>query len=185
MTTGSLPMIGYPHTGNRRYMANEQLPWSAHFSRQETPGLAWRTRPRQSKKIIPRYPASTPPLSVPRRCLPKVHFTYIFRPVLTLEILTWQKIYVENVPAVFAGNGFSPLHSRRDDKGRAVRHVEKNFIGDNVNNGTARTRHISRTTIWLIKSRRLINRNNRLIQLLISRHNRTIRQSLLYLNQIG
>ncbi len=51
MTTGSLPMIGYPHTGNRRYMANEQLPWSAHFSRQETPGLAWRTRFRRFSQI--------------------------------------------------------------------------------------------------------------------------------------
>ncbi len=90
-----------------------------------------------------------------------------------------------NVPAVFVGNGFSPLHSKTDDKGRAVRHVEKNFIEDNANNGTERTRHISRATIWLISSRRLINRNNRLMHLLISRREPTIRRSLLYPNQIG
>ncbi|MEA2059777.1 MAG: hypothetical protein U9P10_04515 [Thermodesulfobacteriota bacterium] len=42
---------------------------------------------------------------------------------------------MENVHAAFAGNGFSPLHSRKEDKGRAARHAEKNFIGDNADNG--------------------------------------------------
>ncbi len=92
---------------------------------------------------------------------------------------------MENVPAVFAGNGFSPLRSRKNGKWRAVRHANKNIIEDNVNNGTERTKHISRITIWLIRSRRLMNRNNRGLHLLISRHDRTIYRSLFYPNQPG
>jgi len=76
------------------------------------------------------------------------------------RFLQWQKIYVGNAPVVFAGNGFSPLHSRKDGKGHAVRHAGKNFIEDNVNNGTGKTKHISRATIWLIRSERSMNRNN-------------------------
>jgi hypothetical protein len=57
---------------------------------------------------------------------------------------------VENVPAVFAGNGFSPVCSRKDGKRRAARHVKMNVIEDNVKNGTGRTKHISKITIWPI-----------------------------------
>jgi hypothetical protein len=80
---------------------------------------------------------------------------------------------VENAPAVFAGSGFSPLPSRKSDKERAVRHVAKNFIGDNVNNGTGRIKHISKTIISLISSRQSKKKNrkkNRRIRLLVNRH---------------
>lgn len=70
---------------------------------------------------------------------------------------------MENVPAVFAGNGFSPLLSRKSDKGRAVRHVEKNFTADNVNNGTGRIKHISKTIISLISSRQSMKKNRKKI----------------------
>ena len=41
--TDPLPVIGYPHTGGRRYMMNEQLSRLTPFSQQAAPGLAWRT----------------------------------------------------------------------------------------------------------------------------------------------
>jgi hypothetical protein len=41
--TDPLPMFGYPHTGDRHYMANGQLPWLTLFSQQDAPGLAWRS----------------------------------------------------------------------------------------------------------------------------------------------
>jgi hypothetical protein len=41
--TGPLPVIGYPHTGGRCYVMNEQLSRLTPFSQQAAPGLAWRT----------------------------------------------------------------------------------------------------------------------------------------------
>jgi hypothetical protein len=35
---------GYPDTGGRCYMMNEQLSWLTPFSQQVAPGLAWRSR---------------------------------------------------------------------------------------------------------------------------------------------
>jgi hypothetical protein len=93
---------------------------------------------------------------------------------------------VENVPAVFAGNGFSPLLSRKSDKGRAVRHVEKNFTADNVNNGTGRIKHISKTIISLISSRQSMKKNRKKNQrgrLLVNRRDRTIHPPPFYPEQ--
>ena len=41
--TGPLPVVGYPSTRGRRYMANEQLPWLIPFNQQDASGFAWRT----------------------------------------------------------------------------------------------------------------------------------------------
>jgi len=47
--TGPLPVIGYPHTGGRCYVTNEQLSRLTPFSQQAAPGLAWRTQDRGEK----------------------------------------------------------------------------------------------------------------------------------------
>jgi len=84
---------------------------------------------------------------------------------------------VENDPAVFAENGFSPLHSRKGGNGRAVRHANTNFIEGNASNGTGNTRNISRATIWQIRSRRSMNRNHPGIH---HRHDQKIHQPPVY-----
>jgi hypothetical protein len=79
---------------------------------------------------------------------------------------------VENVPAVFAGNGFNQFRNRENGKKHAVRHAGKNVIDDNVKNGTGRTKPVSKTTIWPISLTRSISRNNRKILPQINRHDR-------------
>ena len=41
--TGPLPVIGYPDTGGRCYVTNEQLSRLTPFSQQVAPGFAWRS----------------------------------------------------------------------------------------------------------------------------------------------
>jgi len=41
--TGPLPVPGYPHTGGRCYVMNEQLSRLTPFSQQVAPGFAWRS----------------------------------------------------------------------------------------------------------------------------------------------
>ena len=45
-------MFGYPPTGGRRYVANEQLPRLTLFSQQDAPGFAWRSRIYRIYRII-------------------------------------------------------------------------------------------------------------------------------------
>jgi hypothetical protein len=52
MNTGPLPMFGYPPTGGRRYVANEQLPRLTLFSQQDAPGFAWRSRINKILRIL-------------------------------------------------------------------------------------------------------------------------------------
>jgi len=90
-------------------------------------GLPRSKTPPNREKNIP----AIPPL------FPKISFCIYF--VSSFErwrFLTLQKTYVENAPTVFFANGFSQLHSRKNGKKHAARHVEKNFIEDNVKNGT-------------------------------------------------
>jgi len=42
--TGPLPAPGYPDTGGRCYMTNEQLSWLTPFSQQVATGFAWRPK---------------------------------------------------------------------------------------------------------------------------------------------
>jgi len=41
--TGPLPVVGYPDTGGRCYVTNEQLSRLTPFSQQVAPGFAWRS----------------------------------------------------------------------------------------------------------------------------------------------
>jgi len=60
----------------------------------------------------------------------------------------WQKIHVENAPAVFVGNGFCRMSDKKDDRKHAAQTVKKNSIEDNVQIGTRRIKPISKTIIW-------------------------------------
>jgi len=54
---------------------------------------------------------------------------------------------VENDPAVSAASGSSRTYIKKVDKKHVVRPARGNFIGDNVMNGTKRTKNILKTTI--------------------------------------
>ncbi len=45
--TGQLTQLGCPAKAGRDYMLYEQLTWLAHFSQQDQPGSAWRTKKAQ------------------------------------------------------------------------------------------------------------------------------------------
>ncbi|GEM_PF-6915132 len=94
--------------------------------------------------MIPRLP----------RLYPAANFTQtgstrIFCPDLNSGEKKWQKIYVEDTPAVFAGNGFCRMSDKKDDRKHAAQTAKKNSIEDNVQQiGTRRTKPISKATIW-------------------------------------
>jgi len=56
---------------------------------------------------------------------------------------------VEKDPAVFAANGSNRTYGKKGGKKHVVRTARKSFIGDNVMNGTKRTKNILKITIWI------------------------------------
>jgi hypothetical protein len=56
---------------------------------------------------------------------------------------------VENDPAAFAANDSSRTYDKKGGKKHVVRTAKESFIGDNVMNGTKRTKNILKTTIWV------------------------------------